>query len=146
MADTTLQSATCRSSIRTFTGWTVIFMVLLRIAIGWHFFYEGAWKLLQPDWRATSYLTASSGPLRPVFRWMVWDVDGLKRMTKGNITDRIDEKCKLLIRHYEFDEDIFKSALNLSSFSSMRKMEMKQRQYKTSEQFHTREGGIFKFR
>ncbi|MHC4671412.1 MAG: DoxX family protein [Planctomycetota bacterium] len=112
MADTTPQPATCGPSLRTFTGWTIVFMVLLRIAIGWHFFYEGAWKLSQPDWRATSYLTASSGPLRPVFRWMIWDVDGRERMTSESITKRIDEKCALLVQHYGFNEDQEKAINN----------------------------------
>ncbi|UCD27512.1 MAG: DoxX family protein [Planctomycetota bacterium] len=105
MADTTPNLATCRPSLRTVTGWTIFFMVLLRIAIGWHFFYEGAWKLAQPDWRATSYLTASTGPLRPIFRWMVWDVDGLERMTKESITQRIDDKFDTLVEHYGLTDD-----------------------------------------
>jgi len=104
MADSTPKLATCRPNIRTFTGWTILFMVLLRISIGWHFFYEGIWKLNQEDWQATSYLTASSGPLRPVFRWMVRDVDGLERMTKDSIAGRIDKRFDKLADHYNLDE------------------------------------------
>ena len=44
---------------------------LLRIAIGWHFLYEGCWKLMQQDgWSCLSYLNAAQGPLAPVFKWM----------------------------------------------------------------------------
>ncbi len=59
-----------------------------------------------------------------------------------------ETKLKELIdfTYYQFNYDIFRSALEQSSFSSMRKMEVEQRQYETTEQFHTREGGIFKFR
>jgi len=27
-------------------GWGVAFVAILRIAIGWHFLYEGLWKLM----------------------------------------------------------------------------------------------------
>jgi len=104
MADTTPQLATCRSSLRTVTGWTIFFMVLLRISIGWHFFYEGAWKLVQEDWKATPYLTASSGPFRPLFRWMVKDVDGLERLTEESITQRMDERFDELVDHYNITD------------------------------------------
>ncbi len=44
---------------------------LLRVAIGWHFLYEGCWKLMQKDgWSCLSYLSAAQGPLAPVFKWM----------------------------------------------------------------------------
>ena len=44
---------------------------LLGIAIGWHFLYEGCWKLVQKDgWSCLSYLNAAQGPLAPVFKWM----------------------------------------------------------------------------
>lgn len=45
--------------------------VALRWAIGWHFLYEGCWKLLQSDgWSCVSYLSVSQGPLAPLFIWM----------------------------------------------------------------------------
>ena len=45
--------------------------VALRWAIGWHFLYEGCWKLLQSDgWSCVSYLNVSQGPLAPLFTWM----------------------------------------------------------------------------
>ena len=44
---------------------------LLRMAVGWHFLYEGGWKLMQSDgWSCMSYLGAAQGPLAPLFRWM----------------------------------------------------------------------------
>lgn len=63
-------------TVRMFTGWTIFFMVILRIFIGWHFFIEGVYKICLPDWRATSYLVASAGPAREMFRSLVKDVDG----------------------------------------------------------------------
>ena len=48
-----------------------IALLLLRSAIGWHFLYEGCWKLAQEEgWSCLSYLNAAQGPLAPVFKWM----------------------------------------------------------------------------
>lgn len=112
-------TACCSPSVRTVTGWTIFFLVLLRVAIGWHFLYEGAWKLDQPDWRATGYLANSSGPFRPLFRAMIEDVDGFDRLgitevihseetgkvvdvklDPQNMYDRMDERAKVAIDHY----------------------------------------------
>ena len=44
---------------------------LLGIVIGWHFLYEGCWKLVQKEgWSCLSYLNAAQGPLAPLFKWM----------------------------------------------------------------------------
>ncbi len=44
-------------------------LVLLRIAIGWHFLYEGLVKLLS-DWSAAQYLQVSSWVFAPMFHWI----------------------------------------------------------------------------
>ena len=36
-------------------------MVVLRVLIGWHFFYEGLVKLVNPNWTSVSYLMDSQG-------------------------------------------------------------------------------------
>lgn len=104
MSETTPQLAVKHPSVRTVTGWTIFFMMLLRIAIGWHFFYEGAWKLAQPDWRATPYLQASAGPFRPFFREMVHDPDGLERLTADAVKARLERRHQEIKDHYELTE------------------------------------------
>ena len=53
------------------SGCHATFVAVLRIAIGWHFLYEGLWKLMQTDgWSCVSYLGAAQGPLAPIFKWM----------------------------------------------------------------------------
>ena len=48
-----------------------MFLAVLRIAIGWHFLYEGLWKLMQKDgWSCASYLSGAQGPLAGMFKWM----------------------------------------------------------------------------
>ena len=53
------------------TSRSCIAVQLLRMAVGWHFLYEGGWKLMQSDgWSCLSYLGAAQGPLAPLFKWM----------------------------------------------------------------------------
>jgi len=49
---------------------TYLIMSLLRIAIGWHFLYEGLIKLLNPGWTASGYLESATGPLAGLFHAM----------------------------------------------------------------------------
>jgi len=48
-------------------SWTLL---ALRLAVGWHFLYEGLVKLLYPGWSSQGYLEASTGPLAPLFHWL----------------------------------------------------------------------------
>jgi thiosulfate dehydrogenase (quinone) large subunit len=45
-------------------------LVILRLLIGWHFFYEGMIKLLNPAWTSKAYLLDSGGTARPFFEWI----------------------------------------------------------------------------
>jgi len=53
-------------------------LVILRIAIGWHFLYEGASKIITPGWSSRSYLMDSRGFLSGVFQWMAGNEAVLK--------------------------------------------------------------------
>jgi thiosulfate dehydrogenase [quinone] large subunit len=44
-------------------GW----LVILRVAIGWHFLYEGLVKLVNPNWSSMNYLLDSGGFLKSFF-------------------------------------------------------------------------------
>lgn len=106
-------------------------MVLLRMAIGWHFFYEGVWKLVQPDWSAQHYLLASSGPFRPIFRMMVKDPDGVERLTLDSTQDRIDASFERIVNHYEFDDEQKKEAEAIKESAQATAEDM----YKNDEDF-----------
>lgn len=97
------QTRTWYRSARTVTGWTILFMVLLRVAIGWHFFYEGWWKLTSGgQFSSTPYLMASVGPFKDVFHWMVDDMDGTKkRMTRDFLHAKLDERFETIRKHYD---------------------------------------------
>jgi thiosulfate dehydrogenase [quinone] large subunit len=45
-------------------------LVLLRVAIGWHFLYEGLVKLFNPSWSPFGYLMDSKGIFAPIFHAM----------------------------------------------------------------------------
>jgi uncharacterized membrane protein YphA (DoxX/SURF4 family) len=62
--------------------WTRVFLVLLRLAIGWHFLVEGLEKVssysptpaaARKPWTSEAYLREASGPLGPAFHWMAGD-------------------------------------------------------------------------
>lgn len=53
---------------------TACLLVLLRVAIGWHLFYEGAWKEQHKDtWSSQGFLRAARGPGALPARWMAGD-------------------------------------------------------------------------
>ena len=72
----------------------VILIVLLRIAIGWHFFYEGVHKFdPQADFTAKGFLGAAKGPAAPLFYMMIPDLDGVQRLEIDTI-DTMDKDGK----------------------------------------------------
>ncbi|MDZ7724906.1 MAG: DoxX family membrane protein [candidate division KSB1 bacterium] len=45
-------------------------LVVMRVAIGWHFLYEGLAKLINPDWTAAGFLSQSKWIFAPLFQWI----------------------------------------------------------------------------
>lgn len=45
-------------------------LALVRIAIGWHFLYEGLTKLIDPSWTSAGFLNSSTGLLSGFFQWI----------------------------------------------------------------------------
>lgn len=43
-------------------------ITVLRVAIGWHFLYEGIAKLSSPSWSAAGYLKQARGPFAGLFK------------------------------------------------------------------------------
>jgi uncharacterized membrane protein YphA (DoxX/SURF4 family) len=60
-------------------------LVLLRIAIGWHFLFEGLSKLFTPDWSAAGYLQVSRWLFAGVFHWIADTPAVLKAVDLLNI-------------------------------------------------------------
>jgi uncharacterized membrane protein YphA (DoxX/SURF4 family) len=59
-------------------------LVVLRLALGWHFLYEGVWKIHHPEFSAEPFLSEAKGPLAPMFYGMLDDLDGTKHLVLGD--------------------------------------------------------------
>jgi thiosulfate dehydrogenase [quinone] large subunit len=60
-------------------------LVFLRMAIGWHFLYEGLVKLANPNWSSVGYLLDSEGFLKGFFYSLASNTDVLKLVDFLNI-------------------------------------------------------------
>jgi thiosulfate dehydrogenase [quinone] large subunit len=69
----------------------MFFLVALRIAIGWHFLYEGLVKLFTSSWTSSGYLMDSKGFLAPMFKSMASSPGVL------NFVDHLNEWGLILI-------------------------------------------------
>ncbi len=47
-----------------------LFITILRVAIGWHFLYEGTAKILQGNWTASGFLLNTSGFFSGFYHWI----------------------------------------------------------------------------
>jgi thiosulfate dehydrogenase [quinone] large subunit len=52
---------------------SMVAITVLRILVGWHFFYEGLTKLTAPSWTAAGYLKQARGPFGEMFRGIAAD-------------------------------------------------------------------------
>ncbi len=98
-------------SSRNYPGFLgALFLVLLRIAIGWHFLAEGLEKYestrygKQP-FSAEIYLRNSIGPLAPQFRSMLPDADGLATLDPATLNSSWKETLERIANHYGFTAD-----------------------------------------
>jgi len=51
-------------------NWKKLVITVFRMAIGWHFLFEGFSKLVVEDWTAASFLSHSTGPFSGFYHWM----------------------------------------------------------------------------
>lgn len=85
------------------------FIILLRVAIGWHFLYEGVEKVNSTKYgkepfSAEIYLRNANGPLGPYFRGMLPDAtsEGLRNLDRVKDAWKADEER--IVAHYGFDD------------------------------------------
>ena len=53
-------------------------LLILRLAIGWHFLYEGVLKIFNPGWSSIGYLLDSKSFMSGLFHWMAANPGVLK--------------------------------------------------------------------
>lgn len=86
----------------------VLFLVLLRMSIGWQFLYEGLWKYDTLDtarpWSSEGYLKNAQGPFREHFRAMTGDPDDLHWLDYDTMSRKWDGWRDRFITHYQLNE------------------------------------------
>ena len=79
-------------------------IVGLRLAIGWHFFQEGAVKLVKGDFKSEGFMQVAKGPLTPLFKAMIWDGDGRARLDQEATLEAWNQYRQQVVDHYGFDD------------------------------------------
>lgn len=86
----------------------ILFLVILRIAIGWQFLYEGLWKYgtlkSNSPWSAEGYLKAAQGPFRDQFRKMTGDPDDLGWLDYEKMSEKWDRWVDRFTKFYGLSE------------------------------------------
>ncbi len=80
-------------------------LVLLRISIGWHFLYQGLWKLEKEDFTSAPFLQQAKGPLADHFYALVPDIDGRKRLDAKGTVDRWNQYRQRLAAFSKFSDE-----------------------------------------
>lgn len=97
------------ADLRKISWLAVALLVVLRISIGWHLFYEGLWKLntrrTATPWTAEGYLKNSTGPLRTKFREMTGDPNDLKWLDYEAMSAKWDAWRDRFVAHYQLSEE-----------------------------------------
>ncbi len=81
----------------------ILSIVALRLAIGWHFFREGADKLVTGTFTSVGFMKVAKGPLTPLFHWFIWDADGRARLDRDGTLGAWNQYREQVAAHYGFD-------------------------------------------
>jgi hypothetical protein len=95
--------------MRRVTFFAMVFVVLLRVSIGWQFLYEGLWKhqsqTTADPWTSKGYLLNAQGPFRDYFRGMVDDPHDLNWLDHAHVKSQWETWQKKFANHYNVDEN-----------------------------------------
>jgi uncharacterized membrane protein YphA (DoxX/SURF4 family) len=96
------------TDIRKLSTLAIVLLVLLRVSIGWQFFYEGIWKSHSQHgtepWTAAGYLKNAKGPFRATFRNMVDDPYDFDKLDLQKVTANWTEWANGFKKYYGLDE------------------------------------------
>lgn len=96
------------ADVRKYSGAAVIFLVVLRLGIGWQLLYEGLWKINTQStpnpWSAEGYLKNAQGPMRDIFRTMAGDPDDKSWLDPDAVSARWDAWKQRFSKHYGLNE------------------------------------------
>ena len=90
----------------------IVFIVLLRIGIGWHFFYEGV-KKFDPagGFSSEGFLGIAKGPTADLYYWMLPDLEGVQRIAIAAIDDENGRERKTFTAYEDAWKDYFQNYL-----------------------------------
>lgn len=83
----------------------IVALVLLRVAIGWHFYMEGVAKVKSNNFSSEGVLAAAEGPLADKFHAMIWDHEGRLRLDKEKVRGLFAAAADRSIAHFALTED-----------------------------------------
>ena len=78
----------------------VVALVLLRLSIGWHFFYQGIWKLRAENFSSEPFLRQAKGPFAARFQALIPDYYGLERLDAEKVVADWQEYLDQFDAHY----------------------------------------------
>ena len=95
--------------LRRISAFAIVFLVLLRISIGWQFLYEGLWKhqsqTTAEPWTSKGYLMNAQGPFRSFFRGMVDDPYDLNWLDHDHVKGRWETWQSNFAEHYQLSDE-----------------------------------------
>ena len=98
----------------------IVFIVLLRIGIGWHFFYEGVHKFdPAAGFSSEGFLGIAKGPTADLYYWMLPDLEGIQRIAIASIDDENGKERKTFTVYEDAWKEYFKNYL--MTYSSLAK-------------------------
>jgi len=83
----------------------VVGLVLLRLAIGWHFLYAGLDKLTNPDFSSEGFLGQAKGPLADEFHQLIPDYDGRQRFKLETHTEAFEQYADSFRKQHSLNDD-----------------------------------------
>lgn len=83
----------------------ILGIVVLRLAIGWHFVCEGYTKLREKKPFSAAFFGAAKGPAQSYFRGLVWDYDGRVRLDQKKVLAALDQFHERAVSHFELKDD-----------------------------------------
>lgn len=91
-------------------------LVILRLGLGFHFLYEGVWKIKNAAiFSAEPFLTEAKGPAAPLFYAMIDDIDGRGRLvTKDAKTGKYEVDGKRFVETWKAYQGRFAEYYRLS--------------------------------
>ena len=82
----------------------VVVLVLLRIAVGWHFLHEGITKADQPNFTAEPYLRQAKGPLANWYRNLIPDAYGERRLDIEAMREHWQSQVEAATKHFHYEK------------------------------------------